>query len=125
MVEVEEIMPSAKSMHFVLKNLFAEAETKSVTFLFQFFRQLWGSTVENSHLPFVLVQYLLEDFIPIRTAGIGPRFQSSQQISILLYEMNRKTLSFLFLFYFKIDLTNICIKKVKGHLKSDRFHIGF
>ena len=76
------------------KALFAEAETKSVTFLFQFFRQLRWSAIENGHLPFVLVQYLLEYFIPIRAAGIGPRFQSSQQISILLHEMKRKTLSF-------------------------------
>ena len=71
-----------------LKDFFSELESKLFTFFPDNFTKLRISTVEDSHLTFVLILDVCEDFVPVWSASLGPGLKSSNQIFLLLIRRN-------------------------------------
>jgi len=64
--------------------LLAEVEAELVALDAQCARQLRRTAVEHGHFALALVLDLLEHLVPVRTTGVRPRLQTSDQVAFLL-----------------------------------------
>lgn len=96
----------------LLKDFFAEIESKLIAFYSQKSAELRRSAVEHSDFAFLLVQQLLEHFVPVRSARVCPGLQPRDQISFFLYMTNGRI---------KRDLRVPCPRTRKPIGKSKEF----
>lgn len=67
-----------------LKHFFAKIESKLITFDSEKSTELRRAAVKHCDFSFLLVQQLFENFIPIRSAGVGSGFQTRDEIAFFL-----------------------------------------
>jgi len=70
--------------------LLTKGESVLVALVSQRFGQLWWAAVEDGDLALLLGLQLLEDLIPVGSAGIGAGLQASDQIPLALVRNTMK-----------------------------------
>ena len=67
-----------------LKDLLAKFEAELAALGSQYLGHRWVAAVEHRDLPLVLLFQLVEHLVPIWPPGLGPRLQSSYEVSLFL-----------------------------------------